>query len=259
MILTIKNAIPDTETAPDDGVAGRIVRRSLAKREGEYAGEVRRLLDAALEVMHDCGTSARPRVADIVQPPGSPTTPSTGTFALRTTSSMCCSRMAPSACAAICPTKWPRHAPPRRRSAAGSRASSARPTATSPRDAGGAVERQQRRRWRGRGPALCQRAARLPAPRALHRAGHDAPEFDAALAADATLGLLSDCLWRSTAPSRAEQTASSTSACGPSGADPSVSPAAPVPPDPSAAASRPSAQPLSSSSPSEPIRGVASP
>jgi AcrR family transcriptional regulator len=67
MILAIENAIPapGTEPAPSD-VADRIVRRSLAKREGEYADEVRRLLDAALAVMQRCGTSARPRVADIV-------------------------------------------------------------------------------------------------------------------------------------------------------------------------------------------------
>jgi AcrR family transcriptional regulator len=52
--------------APETAVAGRIVRRSLAKREEEYAGEVRRLLHAALEVMQKCGTSSRPRVADIV-------------------------------------------------------------------------------------------------------------------------------------------------------------------------------------------------
>jgi AcrR family transcriptional regulator len=62
MILAIKNAIPE----PEADVAGRIVRRTLAKRENEYAGEVRRLLDAALEVMGRCGTSSRPRVADIV-------------------------------------------------------------------------------------------------------------------------------------------------------------------------------------------------
>jgi AcrR family transcriptional regulator len=78
MILAIKNAIshpgagPPPGTAgsdaggPESDVAGRIVRRSLAKREEEYADEVRRLLDAALEVMRKCGTSSRPRVADIV-------------------------------------------------------------------------------------------------------------------------------------------------------------------------------------------------
>jgi AcrR family transcriptional regulator len=55
---------------PASGIAGRIVRRSLAKREEEYADEVRRLLDAALEVMRKCGTSSRPRVADIVAAAG---------------------------------------------------------------------------------------------------------------------------------------------------------------------------------------------
>src|SRR6516225_1864969 len=87
MILAIKNPISDQEaglppatagtatgvpdpSVADTNVAGRIVRRSLAKREDEYTGEVRRLLDAALEVMHRCGTSSRPRVADIVAAAG---------------------------------------------------------------------------------------------------------------------------------------------------------------------------------------------
>jgi AcrR family transcriptional regulator len=91
MILAIKNAISEEVGSPPAtagtgtggpqlnvpesggpaaGVAGRIVRRSLAKREEEYAGEVRRLLDGALEVMRKCGTSSRPRVADIVAAAG---------------------------------------------------------------------------------------------------------------------------------------------------------------------------------------------
>jgi len=82
MILAIKNPISDQAIGPppvtagtatgvtDSDVADRIVRRSLARREDEYAGEVRRLLDAALEVMHRCGTSSRPRVADIVAAAG---------------------------------------------------------------------------------------------------------------------------------------------------------------------------------------------
>jgi AcrR family transcriptional regulator len=82
MILAIKNPISHQDggspldtagTAtgvPDTNIAGRIVRRSLAKREDEYTGEVRRLLDAALEVMYRCGTSSRPRVADIVAAAG---------------------------------------------------------------------------------------------------------------------------------------------------------------------------------------------
>jgi AcrR family transcriptional regulator len=62
----MENAIP---TPPND-VAARIVQRTLAKRGAEYAGEVRRLLDAALEVMRKSGTTSRPRVADVVAASG---------------------------------------------------------------------------------------------------------------------------------------------------------------------------------------------
>lgn len=54
---------------PDD-VAARIAQRTLAAREAEYAGEVRRLLDAGLAVMDRRGTTSRPRVADIVAEAG---------------------------------------------------------------------------------------------------------------------------------------------------------------------------------------------
>jgi AcrR family transcriptional regulator len=66
MILTIENAILGSV----NDVAARIAQRSLAKRGETYAGEVRRLLDAALDVMRRCGTSSRPRVADIVAAAG---------------------------------------------------------------------------------------------------------------------------------------------------------------------------------------------
>jgi AcrR family transcriptional regulator len=66
MILTIKNAIPK----PDSNVTDRIVRRTLAKRESDYAAEVRRLIDAALELMGRGGTVSKPRVADIVAASG---------------------------------------------------------------------------------------------------------------------------------------------------------------------------------------------
>jgi len=66
MILAIKNAIPKS----DSGVTDRIVRRSLAKRESDYAAEVRGLLDAALDLMRVGGTSSKPRVADIVAAAG---------------------------------------------------------------------------------------------------------------------------------------------------------------------------------------------
>lgn len=51
-------------------VAGRIARRALAKRSVDYANEVRRLLDAGLDVMRKCGTTSRPRVTDIVAAAG---------------------------------------------------------------------------------------------------------------------------------------------------------------------------------------------
>jgi len=51
-------------------VAAEIAQRSVARREEQYAKEVRRLLDAGLEVMRGCGTTASPRVADIVAAAG---------------------------------------------------------------------------------------------------------------------------------------------------------------------------------------------
>jgi AcrR family transcriptional regulator len=60
MILVMQNAILP------DGPA----QRRLAKREADYTSEIRRLLDAGLEVMRRCGTASRPRVADIVAAAG---------------------------------------------------------------------------------------------------------------------------------------------------------------------------------------------
>ncbi len=78
---TIPNQPDDSE--PDDSepdgrepdarsgdVVERIARRSLERRGADYASEVRRLLDAALTVMRQCGTRSRPRVADIVAAAG---------------------------------------------------------------------------------------------------------------------------------------------------------------------------------------------
>ena len=61
------NTIPET---PADDVAARVAAQTLAARGAAYANEVRRLLDAALEVMRRCGTTSRPRVADIVAAAG---------------------------------------------------------------------------------------------------------------------------------------------------------------------------------------------
>ena len=51
-------------------VLGRVVQRALAQRGMTYEEEVRRLLDAGLEVMVRCGTAASPRVSDIVAAAG---------------------------------------------------------------------------------------------------------------------------------------------------------------------------------------------
>ena len=54
----------------ENAIAERIARETLARRGPDYASEVRRLLDAGLEVMRKCGTTSRPRVADIVAAAG---------------------------------------------------------------------------------------------------------------------------------------------------------------------------------------------
>ncbi len=51
-------------------VVGRIAQESLRRRGVDYTGEVRRLLDAALEVMQRNGSPTRARVADIVAAAG---------------------------------------------------------------------------------------------------------------------------------------------------------------------------------------------
>lgn len=51
-------------------VTDRIAHRALAGRETRYTTEVRALLDAARQVMRRCGTTSRPRVADIVAAAG---------------------------------------------------------------------------------------------------------------------------------------------------------------------------------------------
>jgi AcrR family transcriptional regulator len=74
MILPIKNAILTTATVDHEGpgsdVAARIAGETMARRGADYTEEVRRLLDAALQVMARNGTRARARVADIVTAAG---------------------------------------------------------------------------------------------------------------------------------------------------------------------------------------------
>jgi AcrR family transcriptional regulator len=57
-------------TVPQQDVAARIAADTLAKRGADYTNEVRRLLDAALAIMSEHGSTARARVADIVATAG---------------------------------------------------------------------------------------------------------------------------------------------------------------------------------------------
>jgi AcrR family transcriptional regulator len=63
----MQNAVPSA--LPPGSVAERALLRSLGARQAAYAGEVRRLLDAAFEVMRETG-SLDPRVEQIVRAAG---------------------------------------------------------------------------------------------------------------------------------------------------------------------------------------------
>lgn len=63
----MQNAIP--EALPPGSVAERALARSLGARRAAYAGEVRRLIEAAFEVMRETG-SLEPRVEQIVRAAG---------------------------------------------------------------------------------------------------------------------------------------------------------------------------------------------
>jgi AcrR family transcriptional regulator len=66
----MQNADTDPQNIDSNDVAARIARQTLANRGPDYSSEVRRLLDAGREVMRQCGTRSRPRVADIVAAAG---------------------------------------------------------------------------------------------------------------------------------------------------------------------------------------------
>jgi AcrR family transcriptional regulator len=181
------------------------VRRSLAKREGEYAGEVRRLLDAALEVMHDCGISSRPRVADIVAAAGMSNDAFYRHF--RSKDDLVNALLEDGA--------------ERLRGYLAHQMAKARtPEAQVRRWVEGVLGQADGDvaaatlavLWNGSsaqgGLAVGRHFAAVPLASLLHEPfselGSEVPDLDAALAAHATLGFLSDCLWRRLAPSRAE-------------------------------------------------------
>ena len=214
MILAIKNAIPTTETQPTapaaaggDGtdVAGRIVRRSLAKRESEYAGEVRRLLDAALDLMRQHGTTSRPRVADIVAAAGLSNDAFYRHF-----------RSKDALVTAILEDGGERL----RDYLDHQLAKEKTPEAKVRRWVAGVLAQADTESaattlavlWNGSsadgGPAAGRHFASAPVASLLYEPfatlGSESPELDAALAAHATFGLLSDCVWKRVEPTPAE-------------------------------------------------------
>jgi AcrR family transcriptional regulator len=201
MILSIENAIPDADT----NVADRIVRRSLAKREVEYADEVRRLLDAALEVMARCGTQSRPRVADIVAAAGLSneafyrhfrSKDALVTALLEDGSERLRSYLAHQL------AKEPGPEGKVRRWVEGVLAQA------DPEIAATTLAVLWNGSSAGGGMAAGRHFASAPLASLLYEPfaalGSDSPELDASLAAHATLGMLSDCLWRRVEPTQAE-------------------------------------------------------
>jgi AcrR family transcriptional regulator len=216
MILAIKNAISD-EAGPPPATSGpgtggpasdvtdRIVRRSLAKREEEYAGEVRRLLDAALAVMRKCGTSSRPRVADIVAASGLSNEAFYRHF--RSKDALVNALLEDGAERL---RGYLTHQLAKERTPEGEvRAWVAGVLSQAD---GEVAATTLAVLWNGGsaagGPAAGRHFASSPLASLLEEPfaalGSEAPELDAALAAHATLGTLSDLLWRRVEPTRAD-------------------------------------------------------
>ena len=209
-------------------MAGRIVRRSLAKREGEYAGEVRRLLDAALEVMQ------RPRY--LLAATRGRHRGRRGPFERRLLPALSLQgrprqRFARRRCRASARVSGPPdgQGPPARGAGSPLGRGCPRPGrwGRCRRHVGRAVERQQRRRWPGGRPPL-RRARRSPLCSTIHSPSSAATR-PSSMRPSPRMRPLACCRTASgvaRGPDRAKPTASSTSACAPSGADPSASAAA---------------------------------
>ncbi len=206
MILSIKNAIPTpSRPSASDDVAGRIVRQTLAKREDHYASEVRRLLDAALEVIRRCGTSSRPRVADIVAEAGLSNEAFYRHFRSKDALVTAILEDGGERLRSYLDHQLAKESTPEgqvRRWVRGVLAQADEDIAAT------TLAVLWNASALGGGPAAGRHFAAAPLSSLLHEPfaalGSTAPELDAALAAHATLGLLSDCLWRQVQPMRTE-------------------------------------------------------
>jgi AcrR family transcriptional regulator len=199
-----KNAILRPEPSGPD-VAARIAQQTLARRGGDYTDEVRRLLDAALTVIGERGTGAKPRVADIVAAAGLSNDAFYRHFrskdALVTAilddgtqrlTSYLSHQMAKPDTPEDQVRQWVTSVLAQ---ATGDTAATTLAVLWN----AGAV---------GDGPAAGRHFASSPLAELLHgpfaALGSSTPELDATLVAHAVLGMLSDHLWQRTQPGRAE-------------------------------------------------------
>ncbi len=187
------------DTRPEPDVATRIAAATLAKREADYTSEVRRLLDAALAVIAECGTTSRARVADIVATAGLSNDAFYRHFPSKDDLVAALLQDGTERLAGYVAHQMAKEPTPARQirrwvESVLSQTESARTTV-----------------------AVLWNATRLdPAPRGasdalaallidpLTRVGSATPELDASLAAHAVLGRLSGHLWSGTRPGRAE-------------------------------------------------------
>jgi AcrR family transcriptional regulator len=198
---------PEPNPGPDlsSDLASRIAQRTLAPRGAEYADEVRRLLDAGLEVIGRCGVSARPRVADIVAAAGLSNDAFYRHFPSKDALVAAILEDGAERLAGYLEHQMAKEPEPEgqvRRWVAGVLAQADPDIAATTLAVlwnGGSV---------GDGPASGRHFASSPLAVLLHEPfaalGSKDPPLHASLAAHATLGQLSDHLWQGTHPSKAE-------------------------------------------------------
>ena len=195
-----------TENAILSGdVAGRIAQQTMAKRGADYADEVRRLLEAALTVMHERGTSSRPRVADIVAAAGLSNDAFYRHFSSKDALVTALLEDGAARLVGYLEHQMAKEATPERKvrrwveGVLSQTDDAIAATTLAVLWNGGSV---------GEGAASGRHFASAPLSALLHEPfaelGSADPELDASLAAHAVLGKLSDHLWQRTRPARAE-------------------------------------------------------
>jgi AcrR family transcriptional regulator len=192
-------------SSTSNDVSDRIARQTLAKREAEYAGEIRRLLDAALDVMRECGTTSHPRVADIVAAAGLSNDAFYRHFRSKDALVTAILDDGAERLGSYLGHQMAKEPTPQgqvRRWVEGVLSQADEEIAATTLavlwNAGSVGEGLAS----GRHFASAPVATLLREP--LAALGSDAPDFDASLAAHATLGKLSDYLWQRTQPTRAD-------------------------------------------------------